>query len=211
MHQIVLASSNAGKIREIGALLAPLGIEVLPQAQLGVSEAEEPHATFVENALAKARHAAAHTGLAALADDSGICVQALGGAPGVHSARFAGEPRSDERNNRHLLERLAGADDRRAHYCCVLVLLRHRDDPQPLIAEGEWHGQILRAPRGSGGFGYDPLFLDLASARTAAELALEDKNRVSHRGQALRRLVERLTAEQARRQACGGFSDPGAG
>jgi XTP/dITP diphosphohydrolase len=197
VKQIVLASNNSGKIREIAALLAPLGIEVLPQSRFGVSEADEPHPTFIENALAKARHAAVHTGLPALADDSGICVHALGGAPGVHSARFAGEPRSDERNNVHLLERLAGVHDRRAHYCCVLVLLRHGDDPQPLIAEGEWHGEILDAPRGSGGFGYDPLFLDRRCGMTGAEMALEDKNRVSHRGQALRRLVERLSAHAA--------------
>jgi XTP/dITP diphosphohydrolase len=194
MKQLVLASGNPGKIREIAALLAPLGIEVLPQSQFGVGEADEPHETFIENALAKARHAALHTGLPALADDSGLCVHALGGAPGVHSARFAGDPRSDERNNQRLLELLAGADDRRAHYCCVLVLVRHPGDPQPIVTEGEWHGEILRAPRGSGGFGYDPLFLDTAVGLTGAQMALEDKNRVSHRGRALRLLVARLTA-----------------
>lgn len=194
MNQLVLASNNPGKIREIAALLAPLGIEVLPQSQFGVGEADEPHETFVENALAKARHAARHTGLPALADDSGICVHALGGAPGVHSARFAGDPRSDERNNQRLLELLADVDDRRAHYCCVLVLVRHPADPQPIVAEGEWHGEILRAPRGSGGFGYDPLFLDTAVGQTGAQMPLEEKNRVSHRGMALRLLVARLTA-----------------
>jgi XTP/dITP diphosphohydrolase len=194
MKQLVLASNNPGKIREIGALLAPLQIEVVPQSGFGVVEAEEPHATFIENALAKARHAAIHTGLPALADDSGLCVDALGGAPGVHSARLGGNPRSDQRNNERLLELLAKHADRRAHYYCVLVLLRHPDDPQPLIAEGEWHGEILRAPRGNGGFGYDPLFLDQSRGQTGAELPLEEKNRISHRGLALRRLVERMGA-----------------
>ena len=196
MKKLVLASNNAGKIREIAALLAPLQIEVLPQSQFGVSEAEEPHATFVENALAKARHAAVHTGLPALADDSGICVHVLGGAPGVHSARFAGDPRSDERNNQRLLELLADQSDRRAHYCCVLVLLRHANDPQPLIAEAEWHGEILRVPRGAGGFGYDPLFLDPSRGLTGAELPMEEKNRISHRGKALRLLVDKLARYQ---------------
>ena len=193
MKQLVLASSNPGKIREIRAILAPLDIEVIPQSHYGVPEAEEPHATFIENALAKARQASAHAGLPALADDSGICVEALNGAPGVHSARFAGEPRSDERNNRHLLEMLAHTDHRRAHYYCVIVLVRHPQDPQPLIAEGEWHGEVLRAPRGGGGFGYDPLFLDPLLGQTGAELPLEEKNRVSHRGKALAVLVERLS------------------
>jgi XTP/dITP diphosphohydrolase len=194
VRRLVLASSNPGKIREIRAILAPLDIEVIPQSHYGVLEAEEPHATFIENALAKARHASAHAGLAALADDSGICVDALNGAPGVHSARFAGEPRSDERNNRHLLELLAQADNRRGHYYCVIVLVRHPQDPQPLIAEGEWHGELLRAPRGSGGFGYDPLFLDPLLGQTGAELPLEDKSRISHRGKALALLVDRLSA-----------------
>jgi XTP/dITP diphosphohydrolase len=195
MKKLVLASNNPGKIREIAALLAPLQIEVLPQSQFGVGEAQEPHDTFIENALAKARHAARHTGLPALADDSGICVNALGGAPGVRSALLAGAPRSDERNNARLLELLEPHADRRAHYCCVLVLLRHATDPQPLIAEGEWHGEILRGPRGSGGFGYDPLFLDTARGLTGAQMPLEEKNRVSHRGNALRLLVERLRRE----------------
>jgi XTP/dITP diphosphohydrolase len=194
VKRLVLASGNEGKIREIRKLLAPLAIEVVPQAHYGVPEADEPHPTFLENALAKARNACLHSGLPALADDSGICVDALRGAPGVQSARFAGEPRSDARNNRHLLELLAGSAERRAHYYCVMVLLRHAADPQPLVAEGEWHGEILRAPRGDGGFGYDPLFLDLQLARTGAELALEEKNRISHRGKALRALVARLTA-----------------
>ncbi|MCC7546700.1 MAG: RdgB/HAM1 family non-canonical purine NTP pyrophosphatase [Burkholderiales bacterium] len=194
MKTIVLASSNAGKISELRNLFEGLGIEVVPQSHYGVSEAEEPHPTFVENALAKARHAARHTGLPALADDSGICVHALRGAPGVHSARFGGEPRSDTRNNAHLLETMAHLKDRRAHYYCVLVLLRHEHDSEPLIAEGAWHGEILHAPRGDGGFGYDPLFLDPLLGRTGAELPLEEKRRVSHRGQALRALAERVCA-----------------
>jgi XTP/dITP diphosphohydrolase len=196
LKRLVLASNNAGKIREIRAILAPLNIEVVPQSDYGVPEAEEPHGTFIENALAKARHAAALTGCAALADDSGICVDALNGAPGVHSARFAGEPKSDERNNRRLLELLAQSDDRNAHYYCVIVLVRHPQDPQPLIAEGEWHGEVLRAPRGNGGFGYDPLFLDPQLGQTGAELPPEEKNRISHRGKALAILVERLSTER---------------
>jgi XTP/dITP diphosphohydrolase len=192
VRQLVLASNNAGKIREIRAILAPLDIDVVPQAHYGVPEAEEPYGTFLENALAKARDAATVAGLPALADDSGVCVDALDGAPGVHSARFAGDPKSDERNNQRLLELLEREDNRRAHYYCVIVLVRHAHDPQPLIAEGEWHGEILRAPRGSGGFGYDPLFLDPLLGKTGAELAIEEKNRVSHRGKALALLVERL-------------------
>jgi len=191
--RLVLASSNRGKLAELTALLAPLGVEPLAQGTLGVGDAEEPHLTFVENALAKARHAAAATGLAALADDSGICVDALGGAPGVHSARYAGEPRSDERNNARLLEALAGRSDRTAHYYCVLVLVRHRDDPQPLIAEGEWFGEVLAAPRGSGGFGYDPLFWLPELGRSAAELTPADKNGISHRGVAHAALARRMS------------------
>ena len=193
MRQLVLASNNPGKIREMRAILAPLDLEVIPQSHYGVPEAEEPHGTFIENALAKARHASMHAGLPALADDSGICVDALDGVPGVRSARFAGEPQSDERNNQHLLELLTHTESRRARYYCVMVLLRHAQDPQPLIAEGEWHGEILRAPRGRGGFGYDPLFLDPLLGKTGAELPLEEKNRISHRGKALAILVDRLT------------------
>jgi len=188
-NKLVIASNNPGKLREFGQILAPLGIEIIPQSALAVPEAKEPHATFIENALAKARHAARLTGLPALADDSGICVDALGGAPGVISAHFAGEPRSDARNNRKLLEMLGAGEDRRAHYYCVMLLMCHGDDPQPLIAEGEWRGEILHEPRGSGGFGYDPLFLDTALGRTGAELTPEQKNRVSHRGKALSALV----------------------
>jgi XTP/dITP diphosphohydrolase len=192
VKRLVLASSNEGKIREIRRILTPLGIEVVPQAQFNVPEADEPHGTFIENALAKARHASSLTGLPAMADDSGICVDALNGEPGVHSARFAGEPRSDERNNDHLLERLAQSDDRRAHYYCVIVLVRHGCDPQPLIAEGDWNGEVLRERRGTGGFGYDPLFLDPSLGKTGAELPIDEKNRISHRGKALAVLVERL-------------------
>ena len=193
MKQLVLASNNEGKIREIRRILAPLDIEVIPQAHFQVSEADEPYGTFIENALAKARHAATLTGLFALADDSGICVDALDGAPGVYSARFAGEPKSDERNNDRLLELLAHRDDRRAHYYCVIVLVRHAHDPQPLIAEGEWQGEVLRERRGTGGFGYDPLFFDPALGKTGAELPIDEKNRISHRGKALALLVEKLS------------------
>jgi len=193
MRKLVLASNNPGKLREFQALLAPLGWEVIPQAQLGVSEAEEPHCTFVENALAKARHASASTGLPALADDSGICVDALQGAPGVHSARFAGEPKSDERNNALLIGKLAGQANRKAHYVCALVLVHSADDPQPIIAEGEWHGEIVDNPRGAGGFGYDPYFLLPEMGQTAAELDAARKNTLSHRGAACRRLLARLS------------------
>ena len=197
MKKLVLASGNAGKLKELAALLAPLGIEVLPQSAFNVSEAEEPHPSFVENAIAKARHAARATGLPALADDSGLCVDALGGAPGVLSARFAGEPKSDARNNALLLERLAGETNRRARFYCALVLVRHADDPQPIIACGEWHGEILEATRGHGGFGYDPLFLVPELDQTAAEIDHSLKNVLSHRGSAMRQLLERLRAEQA--------------
>jgi len=190
--KLVLASGNPGKIREIARLLAPLGLEIVPQGEFGVAPAEEPFATFVENALAKARHASAATGLPAVADDSGICVAALGGAPGVYSARYAGESASDEENNARLLRELSEFSDRRAHYYCVIVMIRHADDPQPIIAEGEWHGEIVREPRGTRGFGYDPLFLDCKSGRTGAELAPAQKNRVSHRGKAMRKLLRAL-------------------
>lgn len=190
--KLVIASNNPGKLREISQILGPLGIEVLPQAAFGVTEADEPHATFIENALAKARHAAAISGLPALADDSGLCVDALGGAPGVHSARYAGEPRADARNNAKLLDALGERPDRQAHYYCVIVVMRHAQDPQPLMAEGLWRGEILRSPRGSGGFGYDPLFLDPEFGQTGAELAPARKNLMSHRGKALALLVDAL-------------------
>lgn len=191
-QKLVIASGNQGKLREIQALLAPLSIEVLPQSAFNVPEAEEPFVTFIENALAKARHASRHTGLPALADDSGICVNALQGAPGVYSARYAGEPKSDERNNQKLLQSLDGQHDRHAYYYCIMVLVRHADDPQPLIAEGIWQGEILAEQRGSSGFGYDPLFLDAKTGQTAAELPAEIKNRISHRGHALTKLVQQL-------------------
>ncbi len=193
--KLVLASSNPGKLREIGALLAPLSMQVVPQAQLGIDDAEEPHQTFIENALAKARHACRASGLPALADDSGLCVEALGGAPGVHSAYFAGREGSreerDARNNERLLRSLGG--DRAAFYYCVMVLLRHPHDPRPLVAEGIWRGAIASAPRGADGFGYDPLFELPGLGKTAAELDAAAKNRLSHRAQALARLVSALS------------------
>ncbi|QET00980.1 MULTISPECIES: RdgB/HAM1 family non-canonical purine NTP pyrophosphatase [Cupriavidus] len=195
MQRLVLASNNAGKLREFGALLAPFGFDVVPQGELGIPEAEEPHATFIENALAKARHASRLAGMPALADDSGICVDALDGAPGVYSARYAqcvGKPKSDAANNAHLISQLAGKLNRRAQYYCVLVLVRHADDPRPLIAEGTWAGEVVDAPRGSGGFGYDPHFMLPGIGRTAAELSAEEKNTVSHRALALQGLVARL-------------------
>ena len=192
MQKLIIASGNAGKLREIQHLLQPLGIVAVPQSDFAVPEAEEPYVTFIENALAKARHASRLTALPALADDSGICVDALNGAPGVLSARYAGEPKSDRRNNEKLLEALQSHENRHAHYYCVMVLVRHADDPQPLIAEGVWQGEILRAPRGDGGFGYDPIFLDSKTEKTGAELPLDIKNRISHRGQALAKLLHQL-------------------
>ncbi|HJV82200.1 RdgB/HAM1 family non-canonical purine NTP pyrophosphatase [Noviherbaspirillum sp.] len=191
-QRLVLASNNAGKLKEFGEMLAPIGFEVHAQGEFNVPEAEEPHPTFVENALAKARHAARITGLPSLADDSGVCANALGGAPGVYSARYAGEPKSDARNNQKLVADLAAHADKSAYYYCVLVFVRHADDPQPVIAEGRWNGEIVATPRGQGGFGYDPHFLLPALGKTAAELSAEEKNRLSHRGQALRALVEKL-------------------
>jgi XTP/dITP diphosphohydrolase len=193
MQKLVLASNNPGKLREFKFLLQPLGIEVLTQEQLGISEAEEPHVTFIENALAKARHVSRLSGLPALADDSGICVAALNGAPGVYSARYAGDnPKSDARNNEKLLQDMQGVADRRAHYYCVLVLLHNADDPQPLIAEGEWHGEIAHEERGDGGFGYDPLFWLPDFGKMSAELSRDEKHAISHRGKALRVLLEKL-------------------
>ena len=192
MKKLVIASNNPGKLREFQFLLQPLGIEVLTQAQLGIEEAEEPHHTFIENALAKARHVSRLSGLPALADDSGICVSALDGAPGVLSARYAGAPKSDERNNEKLLREMQDITDRRAHYYCVLVLLRHADDPQPLIAEGEWQGEIALQPSGDGGFGYDPLFWLAEFGKTSAQLERKQKHAISHRGKALRVLLEKL-------------------
>jgi XTP/dITP diphosphohydrolase len=193
VQKLVLASNNPGKLREFQHMLSPMGIEVLTQEQLGISEAEEPHITFVENALAKARHVSQLSGLPALADDSGICVAALDGAPGVLSARYAGDnPKSDQRNNEKLLQALQGVQDRRAHYYCVLVMVHAADDPQPLIAEGEWHGEIALQPGGDGGFGYDPLFWLPELGKTSAQLDRDEKAQLSHRAKALKVLLDKL-------------------
>ena len=196
VNRVVIASNNPGKLRELSALLKPLGIEALPQSDFAVTEAEEPHSTFLENALAKARHAARGTGLAALADDSGLCVTALAGEPGVHSAYYAGKEGNreerDARNNAKLVGELRAAGDRSAFYYCVLVLLRGADDPTPVVADGTWHGEIALQPRGANGFGYDPYFVVKGGALTAAELPVAEKNRVSHRGQALAALAAKL-------------------
>ena len=192
--KLLLASSNPGKVRELSALLAPLAIELLPQTALGIRDAEEPHATFLENALAKARHASRSAAMSALADDSGLCVDALGGEPGVHSAYYAGpdgtREERDARNNERLLRTLG--NDRRAYYYCVMVFLRHPADPRPLVAEGLWRGEIARAPRGNNGFGYDPLFFLPGLGKTAAELDPAEKNRISHRALALQKLIQVL-------------------
>ena len=189
---LVLASNNSGKLAEFAQLLAPLGFHLKSQGDLNIPEAEEPFGTFVENALAKARHASQLSGLAALADDSGICVPALGGAPGVQSARYAGEPRSDAANNAKLVREIAQYNDKSAYYYCVLVMVRHAADPQPIIADGVWHGSLIEQPRGQGGFGYDPHFFLPRLGKTAAELSAEEKNSVSHRGQALRALINKF-------------------
>lgn len=199
LARVVLASNNAGKLREFDAMLGAAGIALVPQGEMGVPEADEPHVTFVENALAKARHAARLTGLPALADDSGLCVRALGGEPGVYSARYAqraGGEKSDAANNAHLVERLRGCADRRGYYFCVLVLVRHADDPEPLIAEGRWYGEILDVPRGANGFGYDPYFFLPDSNATAAQLDPAVKNACSHRAIALAALLARLEEER---------------
>ena len=194
MQRIVLASSNPGKLAEFNQLLADVGLEVVAQASLGVADAEETGLTFVENALLKARNAAAATGLPALADDSGLCVDHLRGAPGLYSARYSGGHGDNAANNAKLLRELDGLPDaqRGAFFISVLALVRHAEDPAPLIAEGRWHGHVLTAPRGAGGFGYDPLFLPHGMAQSAAELEPATKNRLSHRGQALAVLHARL-------------------
>jgi XTP/dITP diphosphohydrolase len=192
MKKIVIASNNQGKLREFAELFKTFDFLAIPQGDLGVSEAEEPFATFIENALTKARHASRATGLPALADDSGICVPALGGAPGVYSARFAGEPRSDARNNEKLSAAMHGVKDRRAFYYAALVFIQHADDPHPLIADGAWHGEIVAAARGNGGFGYDPHFFLPQYGCTSAELPADVKIRESHRGIAMRELAKKL-------------------
>ena len=191
-RKLILASNNAGKLREFSEMLAPIGFDLHSQGEFNVPEADEPHPSFIENALAKARHAARMTGLPALADDSGVCANALGGAPGVYSARYAGEPKSDTRNSEKLIADLATHADKSAYYFCALVFVRHADDPQPVIAEGRWDGEIIADARGQGGFGYDPYFWLPTLGKTAAELSADEKNRLSHRGQALRVLVEKL-------------------
>ena len=192
---MVIASNNPGKLREFSALLAPLGIGAVAQSVLNISEADEPYVTFIENALTKARHASRYSGLPAMADDSGICVPALGGAPGVFSARYAGEPKSDARNNAKLVEALRAFSQRHAYYYCALVLVRSPEDARPLVAEAVWHGEIVLEPRGSEGFGYDPYFWLSDLNCTAAQLPPEHKNRISHRGQAMSILIERLRTE----------------
>jgi XTP/dITP diphosphohydrolase len=201
--RLVLASNNAKKLGELNVLLAPAGVELVTQGSLGIAEADEPHASFVENALVKARHAAAAAGGAAIADDSGLCVAALGGAPGVISAHYANVELpaadreaqrrvQDEANNRLLLERLAAASDRRAHFISTLIALRAADDPEPLIAVGRWHGEIVIERRGSGGFGYDPLMFIPALGKTVAELPADVKNAHSHRAIAARAMLALL-------------------
>ncbi|MGN6706046.1 MAG: RdgB/HAM1 family non-canonical purine NTP pyrophosphatase [Rhodanobacter sp.] len=199
MQRIVLASGNRGKLAEFHALLTNAGFEVVPQASVGVEDIEETGLSFVENAVLKARHAARASGLPALADDSGLCVDHLHGAPGLYSARYAGNHGDSAANNAKLLRELDGvpAERRSAFFICVLALLRHADDPAPLIAEGRWHGRVLEAPRGAQGFGYDPLFLPDGQTRSAAELEPALKNRISHRGQALTQLHARLAERRA--------------
>ena len=195
MKKVVIASNNPGKLKEFTHLFEPLEIQVFPQSVFNVAEVEEPFQTFVENALVKARHASKKTGLPALADDSGICVDVLNGRPGVYSARYAGEPKSDQRNNQLLIENLRTKQDRRAHYYCIIVLVRYADDPQPIITDGSWYGRIILEPRGTGGFGYDPYFYLPDLGKTAAELPIEDKNLISHRGKALMRLTRYISEE----------------
>jgi len=192
MKKIVIATSNEKKLEEIKALLSDLPIEIIPQSDLNVKSCEEPFNTFIENALVKARFASKQTGLPAMADDSGLCVDALNGQPGVFSARFAGEERSDENNNDKLLNDLNSNKNRRAHYYCAIVFIRSFSDPQPIITEGIWQGEILQTKKGLNGFGYDSIFMDYKTDLSAAELSPELKNRISHRGQALQKLKQKL-------------------
>jgi XTP/dITP diphosphohydrolase len=199
MQQWVLASNNTGKLREFAALFEHTAIDLVPQGRLGVAETAEPYGTFLENALTKARHASRSTGLPALADDSGLTVLALGGQPGVHSARYASGAdghKSDEANNRKLLDAMAGQSERAASFVCVLVFVRHAEDPNPVVAQGVWLGEIADTPSGGGGFGYDPLFRVPALGQTAGELPAAIKNVISHRGQALVQLMQQLRANR---------------
>ena len=189
ISKLVIATGNAKKLQEFERLLAPLGIEVIAQSAFNVPEAPEPHCTFLENALAKARNAARHTGLPSLADDSGICVHALGGHPGINSAYYAGEHKSDADNNAKLIADLQVVQNRSAHYTAVLALVLNENDPEPIIAEGRWYGEVIDAPRGNGGFGYDPYFLDVELNMTGAEMPLDQKGARSHRGKALAKLL----------------------
>ena len=198
IQKLVLASNNAGKVREFQALLAPLNFQVIPQGELGIPSAEEPHHTFIENALAKARHASAASGLPALADDSGICAHALNGQPGVLSARFAGDPANDAANNQKLIQELKGQINRGAHYVCALALVNSADDPEPTIVQTRWYGTLIEDPKGTNGFGYDPYFFLPELGLTAAELEPEKKNAISHRGQALRELIIQLQTRSSR-------------
>ncbi|MBX9900704.1 MAG: RdgB/HAM1 family non-canonical purine NTP pyrophosphatase [Burkholderiaceae bacterium] len=191
-QKVVLASNNAGKLKEFFEILAPLGIELYPQSTFHIPDAEEPYPSFLENALTKARHASKLSGLPALADDSGLCINALGGAPGVLSARFAGEPKSDLRNNQRLIQELSAHSDRSAFYYCVLVFVLSENDPRPVIADGILRGEIIEKGRGTGGFGYDPHFFLPELNKTVAEISAEEKNNISHRGKALRSLLEKL-------------------
>jgi XTP/dITP diphosphohydrolase len=192
VQKLVLASNNAGKVREFQELLAPFHFQVIPQGDLGIPSAEEPHHTFVENALAKARHASAASGLPALDDDSGICAHALDGAPGVYSARYAGVDGNSSANNQKLIAALQGKADRGAHYVCALVMVNSANDPEPLIVQTRWYGQIVDDAQGNHGFGYDPHFLLPELGCTAAQLEPSEKNLISHRGQALRELIAEL-------------------
>lgn len=194
-RQIVLASLNPGKLREFNALFAPLGIEVISQQDLQIPAAPEPHPTFIENALAKARQASTLSGLPSLADDSGICVDALQGAPGIHSARFAGPNANDDQNNLHLIDLLKNEPNRRAKYVCALVYIQHATDPEPVIATGIWHGEIIDTPKGAHGFGYDPYFYLAEHQQTAAQLDPLLKNTISHRGRAMHELLQKLHHE----------------
>ena len=192
LDKLVIATGNPKKLKEFERLLAPLGIEVIAQSAFNVPEAPEPHCTFLENALAKARNAAHHTGLPSIADDSGICVRALGGNPGVNSAYYAGQHKSDVDNNAKLIADLQGVADRGAHYTALLALVMGENDPEPIIAEGRWYGEIIDTPRGDGGFGYDPHFLDRELGLTGAEMPIDEKGARSHRGKALAKLIAEL-------------------